>query len=71
MIEKDPNFIVPVQLPLEFWLALQTVRNHVYGRSQDYYFSEALRPPRGGFHQSINVVDTYLHKFHWWVEDQG
>lgn len=71
MIKHDPNFVVPVQLPLDFWMALQVVRNHVFEHSHKDYFNQALKPLRGGFYDSINVVDTYLHQFHWWAHDQS
>ena len=68
MQEPDPNFIVPVQLPLNFWIALQMVRNHVYENGQQDFFKQALeKPSAGGFYDSINVVDFYLHQFHWWA----
>jgi hypothetical protein len=48
--------------PLEFWLALNRVRNVALMVKQDEYFKHRGLPPIDSFRASLDVVDFYLSR---------
>ena len=63
---NDKQSIVPVELSLDFWLALQIVRNYVFCNGMRDYFMHPPDPYRGDFQHAMDVIDSFLQDFQEW-----
>lgn len=62
MQQKHHHCKLTLCAPLEFWLALNRVRNVALMVNQDQYFRYRGLPPYASFRGSLDVVDFYLHR---------